>query len=94
MLVCSYNCRGLGGRIKKSRVGDITRTYSLYFLAVQKTKISNISYSFVHSLWGNQLCDLSFSISVGSSGGLLSIWCSMKGRVLFSFFSFGYMDIF
>lgn len=91
MLISSFNCRGLRGRIKKSKVKDLIRSNFLYFIVLQETKLSEVFHSLVHSLWGNRICDWSFCPSVGSSDGLLSIWCSSKDRSLFSLFGLGFL---
>jgi exonuclease III len=56
MIVCSFNVRGLGSRVKRKKIADLVRTEKLDFLALQETKMEVISDSLVHNLWGNSDC--------------------------------------
>jgi nicotinamide riboside transporter PnuC len=49
-----------------------------------------VNESLYHFLWGNPFCEWSFTPAIGNSGGILSIWCSSKGKAVFSFFGPGF----
>jgi hypothetical protein len=49
--------------------------------------------SFSSFLLDLPFCEWSFSPAIGNSGGILSIWCSSKGKTVFSFFGTGYVGI-
>jgi hypothetical protein len=91
--VCSFNVRGLGSRVKRKKIADLVRTEKLDFLALQETKMEVISDSLVHNLWGNSDCCWAFVPSVGSSGGILSIWRKQYSVLLFSFFGEGFLGV-
>lgn len=93
MLIGSFNACSLDSRIKNSKVKYLITLKSLEFLAVQETKVFEISTSLVDSLWENPFCDWSFSPSIGNSRDLLSTWCNLKGSFLFSFASPGYLRV-
>lgn len=93
MIIGSFNIRGLGGRIKKRRVKEFVASNRLDCLLLQETKLSSVSETLCHHLWGNSFCDWSFVPAVGNSGGILSIWCSSKGRAIFSFAGPGFVGV-
>lgn len=93
MLICSFNFRGLGGRIKKSEVRGLIRSNSFDFLVIQDTKLFELSIYLVHSLWDNLFLYWSFYSYVEISGDLLLIKCISKDKYLFSFSSLGLLGI-
>lgn len=64
---------------------DLILANSLEFVAIQEIKLIKVFDSLVHSLWGNSFCEWSFILDGGYIGELLSIQCSSKGKILFSF---------
>lgn len=52
MLIGSFNGHGLGSMTKTSKVRDFIISKSLVFLAIHETKLSEVSTSLAHSLWG------------------------------------------
>ncbi|XP_058784197.1 uncharacterized protein LOC131658967 [Vicia villosa] len=56
-----------------------------------ETKFKEVNVELVRSLWGTEEMDFSFSVSVGSSGGLLSIWNSISVSVEASFSGPGFL---
>jgi mannosylglycoprotein endo-beta-mannosidase len=84
MIVCSFNVRGLGSRVKRKKIADLVRSEKIEFLALQETKLEVISDTLVHYLWGNSDCCWAFVPSVGSSGGILSIWRKQYSSLLFT----------
>jgi exonuclease III len=91
MIIGSFNIRGIGGRIKKSKVRKFISSNHLDCVLLQETKLSIVSESLCHYLWGNPFCDWSFTPATGNSGGIHSIWCSAKGKVVFSFSGPGFV---
>jgi hypothetical protein len=84
MIVASFNIRGLGSRVKRSKVRSIVCEEKIDFLALQETKLDGVSANLCHRLWGNADCDWAFLPAVGNSGGILSIWKKSLGPVAFS----------
>jgi mannosylglycoprotein endo-beta-mannosidase len=73
MIVCSFNVRGLGSRVKRRKILDVIRKEKVDFLAIQETKMEVIPETLVRGLWGNCDFDWSYLPAIGSSGGILSI---------------------
>jgi hypothetical protein len=84
---------GSRGRIKKSKVKEFISSNHLDFIAVQEIKLEVVNEILCHFLWGNPFCEWSFSPTIGNSGGILSIWCSSKGKTVFSFFGPGFIGL-
>jgi hypothetical protein len=61
-------------------VKEFISSNHLDFIAIQETKLEVVNESLYHFLWGNPFCEWSFTPAIGNSGGILSIWCSSKGR--------------
>jgi hypothetical protein len=68
-------------------------TENLDFLALQETKMEEISESFVHSLWGSADCGWAYLPAVGNSGGILSLWNKVKASLLFTFIGDGFVGV-
>jgi hypothetical protein len=88
MIMCSFNVRGLGSRVKRRKIREVARSENVDFLAIQETKMEVISNALVVSIWGSGDCDWCCLPAVGNSGGILSIWnkvaTSYLGRHYFS----------
>jgi exonuclease III len=93
MIIASFNVRGLGGRIKKSRVCDLIFKNHIDFLAVQETKMESVTDKLCHSIWGSEDCSWAVCPSVGNSGGMLSIWRKSSSTLIFSFVGEGYVGV-
>jgi len=63
------------------------------FLALQETKLVDITPSFCYSLWGSVDCDWTFRPSEGSSGGILSIWRKSCASLISTFQGEGYVGV-
>jgi exonuclease III len=63
------------------------------FLAIQETKMEDISASFCHKLWGGVDCDWAFLPSEGNSGGILSIWSNNLNTTNSIFVGEGYVGV-
>ncbi|GJZ64388.1 RNA-directed DNA polymerase, eukaryota [Tanacetum coccineum] len=64
----------LGHKTKKEWIKALTNKYKLNVVAIQETKISNVSHMDVKFMWGNSNYDYICSDSLGSSGGILCVW--------------------
>jgi exonuclease III len=93
MIVLSFNIRGLGGRIKRRKVRNLVRCYNVDFLALQETKLEEITSEFCYSIWGSQDCQWAFLPSQGSSGGILSLWKKENNSLIFSFTGEGFVGV-
>ena len=60
--------------MKKRKIKDLVRQYKVDFLAIQETKLEDITLALSFSLWGSEDCQWSFRPSEGNSGGILSLW--------------------
>jgi hypothetical protein len=61
MIICSFNVRGLGSRVKRNKVRELVRVNNVDFLAIQESKMEEITEVLVHSLWGGADCGGVFS---------------------------------
>jgi hypothetical protein len=91
MIICSYNIRGLGGRVKKSLIRNLVLKEKVDFLAIQETKLGEVSNSLLYSIWGWEDCSWLLCSSVGNSGGILSIWRKSLASLVFSSIGDGYV---
>jgi hypothetical protein len=72
---------------------ELVRKEKLEFLAIQETKLENVTDSLCHSLWGGEDCQWAFHPSSGNSGGLLSIWSKVVAQFRFSFVGEGFVGV-
>jgi hypothetical protein len=91
MIVGSLNIRGLGSRVKRSKIKSFINLEKIDFMAIQETKLAGVSASLCCRLWGNADCDWAVLPAVGNSGGILSIWKKSIGSVVFSFTGEGFV---
>lgn len=78
-------CPREGSRVKRRKVRDLIHLNSLDSVSIQETKLLLVYDSLVHYVRGNLLCEWNFIPLEGNSGGLISIWCSAKGKAFLSF---------
>ncbi|GKC47775.1 RNA-directed DNA polymerase, eukaryota, partial [Tanacetum coccineum] len=69
-----YSMEGLGHKTKKEWIKALAVLHKLNFLAIQETKMTNVSHMDVKFLWGNSNYDYVCSDALGFSGGILCIW--------------------
>jgi hypothetical protein len=93
MIVCSFNVRGLGSRVKRRRVRDLIRSENIEFMALQETKMEVISEFLCHGLWGGVGSDWICVPAVGNSGGMLSLWNKDKASRVFEFSGEGFLGV-
>src|SRR4051812_39050041 len=91
MIVGTFNIRGRGSLIKRKRIRSIINKGRANFFLIQESKMADVSVSVAKSFWGNEECGFSFSSSVGSGGGLLSLWNSKTVSILAIFKGEGYL---
>ncbi|MCH91026.1 endonuclease/exonuclease/phosphatase family protein, partial [Trifolium medium] len=91
MIVCSFNARGLGSRVKRRKICDVVTTENIDFLSIQETKMEVISDCFIRSLWESSDCDWAYLPTVGNSGRILSIWNKVKASLVFTFIGDGFV---
>jgi len=65
MKIISWNVRGLGSFEKRREVCHLVREKKPFILCVQETKMSVIDMNLCKSIWGGDLVDFSFQLSVG-----------------------------
>jgi hypothetical protein len=93
MIVCSFNARGIGGRVKRRRIKQLIQLEQVDFMAIQETKLESISDSTCFSLWGGMDCAWAFLPSEGNSGGILSIWSKVNSSLIFTFIGDGFVGV-
>jgi hypothetical protein len=93
MILCSFNIRGLGSRVKRRKIRDLVREEKIDFLAIQETKMEVIPESLVVGLWGGDDCDWAYLPATENSGGILSIWCKVKAYLVFTFVGVGFVGV-
>ena len=74
MIVVSWNCRGLGARVKRSQVRKYSHTHNPSFIFIQETKCESLNPKLIKSIWSDDDVSWFSSPSIGNSGGLLSLW--------------------
>jgi hypothetical protein len=93
MIICSFNIRGLGGRVKRRAIRDLVKAENVDFLAIQETKLELVTAAICFSIWGGEDCCWAFHPSNGSSGGILSIWRKSLAALVFPFIGDGYVGV-
>jgi hypothetical protein len=93
MIVCSFNIRGLGGRIKKKCIKDLIHREKVDFMAIQETKLESIYEALCFSLCGGSDCDWAFLPAEGNSGGILSLWSKVNSCLVFTFVGEGFVGV-
>lgn len=74
MKLLSINVRGMRKLYKRKWIKEIVGKEKVEFLAVQETKLSDISTQLVRTIWDSD--DFSFATvnAKGKAGGLLWVW--------------------
>ncbi|XP_020232360.1 uncharacterized protein LOC109812732 [Cajanus cajan] len=93
MRIGTFNCRGLRGDVKRRRISELIQSEELDFIAIQESKLERCDRAFCAHLWGSTEFKWFASPSQGRSGGLLSIWNSNRGKLVFTFSSFGFHGV-
>ena len=69
----SLNFNGVGSTPKKKWVRRLCNDNHLSFIGIQESKSCLDGDTFIHSLWGNNMCDFAVKRSNGNSGGIIAI---------------------
>jgi exonuclease III len=93
MIVCSFNIRGMRGRVKRRRIKELIHKEKIDFMAIQETRLEAISDALCHNLWGGTDCEWAFLPAEGNSGGILSIWRKVNSSLIFTFMGEGFVDV-
>lgn len=82
MKITTYNVRGLGGREKRCDILKLVRQHFRMVVCFQDTKWEFIDDSVCDfSLWGSKEFGFSFRPSMGTSGGILTLWDASEVEV-------------
>jgi len=73
MKILSWNVRGLGGLEKRRDVRLLVGEKLPIILCIQETKLQLCDDFVCASMWGSSPHSYSFRLSVGASGGLLTV---------------------
>ncbi|GKA22784.1 cytochrome P450 [Tanacetum coccineum] len=76
MIIASLNVNGVGSTPKKKWVRRLCNDNHLSFIGIQESKSCLYGDTFIHSLWGNNMCDFAVKNLNGNSGGIIAIWGS------------------
>ena len=71
----------------------MVKSQKVDFLAIQQTKMEDISDTVCRYLWGDEDCQWAFLPSAGNSGGILSIWGKSDSNLIYSFVGEGLMGV-
>ena len=86
MIVTTFNVRGLGERVKKKKIRDLVRINKVDFLAVQETKLQDISSEGnsggILSLWRKSSSNFLFSFQGEGYVGVCLEWGVEKKRCI------------
>lgn len=82
--------RGLRGPVKKNKIRRLVLEENIDFIALQEAKLEEVSAEIFGGCDQFELCYLP---SIGNSGGILSIWNSLKAKLLFSFKDTGFVGV-
>ena len=74
MIAISWNCRGLGARIKRSQIKKLSSQHNPSFILLQESKTELFHPKLIKSICPDDDISWLSSPSIGSSGGLLSLW--------------------
>ncbi|XP_020233376.1 uncharacterized protein LOC109813582 [Cajanus cajan] len=93
MKVGTFNCRGLGGDVKRRRISELIRLEALDFIVIQESELEMCDSTLCAQLWGSTEFEWFASPSQGRSGGLLSIWNFNRGKLVFTFSGTGFHGV-
>ena len=73
MRVLCWNVRGLGSSVKKGIVKKLVLENQIQMLMLQETKLENVEYNIVQSLWADENFEWVSIASKGKAGGLITM---------------------
>ncbi|PWA87455.1 RNA-directed DNA polymerase, eukaryota [Artemisia annua] len=65
---------GIGGLVKGPWVGNIRKKEGINFVALQESKLSRVCEADLRPFWGGSRFEMDFVGSLGSAGGVVSMW--------------------
>ncbi|CAK8534100.1 unnamed protein product [Lathyrus sativus] len=84
MNLISFNVRGCCSSIKRRRLTQIIQRGNADIFLIQETKVIKMEDGIVFSMWRNFDLDWSAQNSVGNSGGILTMWNTVRISACFS----------
>ncbi|GAU23785.1 hypothetical protein TSUD_26930 [Trifolium subterraneum] len=72
--ILSFNVRGLGTVEKRRELRKVVVERRVDILCIQESKLQVVEASLIHSIWGTQDVNFSYKLSVGASGGIITMW--------------------
>src|ERR1044072_7073692 len=69
MKILSFNCRGVGSRVKSSAIRKLVWEESVDMLFLQETKVSQVDSNLCSSLWGDCYFEWKALPAVNTAGG-------------------------
>jgi len=77
MKIVSWNCRGMGSRVKEEGIRSLIRTKTPNILLSQETKLEDFVFlQASKKLW--RKCEAKVISARGASGGLTTLWNASK----------------
>ncbi|MCH82424.1 hypothetical protein A2U01_0003230 [Trifolium medium] len=83
----------LGNYVKRRRIKELIQTHKVDFMAIQETKLEDITEALCFSLWGGFDCEWAFLPAAGNSGGILSLWRKTNSSLIFTFIGEGFVGV-
>lgn len=74
MNILSWNVREIGAIVKKSPLKKLTSSKSAIFVFIQEIKLEAVEQKQIRACWNQDNLGLMDSPSIGSSGGIFSVW--------------------
>ncbi|CAK8534099.1 unnamed protein product [Lathyrus sativus] len=93
MNLISFNVRGCCSSIKRRRLTQIIQRGNADIFLIQETKVIKMEDGIVFSMWRNFDLDWSAQNSVGNSGGILTMWNTVRISACFSFNGKGFLGL-
>src|ERR1044072_6672323 len=93
MKILSFNCRGVGSRIKWSAIRKMVGDDAVDLLLLQEIKVSVVDSKLCSSLWGDSHFEWKVLPAVNMAGGVLCIWKKQAFMLINSFTGPGYLGL-
>src|ERR1044072_4193126 len=94
MKILSFNCRGVGSRVKWSAIRKMVGDEAVDMLLLQEIKVSQVDSKLCYSIWGDNHFEWKVLPAVNTSGGVLCIWRKQAFLLLNSFIVPGFLGLF
>ena len=70
----SWNVRGLNDINKRAMLKNVLREWHCDLICLQETKLEDVNFNVVRSIWGNHHVGFSVLKARGAAGGVLVLW--------------------